>query len=1099
MHKKSIPLLFIVSLLMVPAIIHAQVTTSNFSGTIKVTDVPLIGASVRLTNEPTGTIYTTTTAKNGRYIFNNIQPGGPYAIEISYAGYEKQKRTDLYFALGESGQANFDLKEKVTELSTVVVSSTRVNRQQPIGKGGVETIIGADKVQNAPSVGRNLADFFRLVPQAKTTFGGGISIAGQNNRYNQLMIDGATNNDNFGLSDQGTNGGQTGSSPVSIDAIEAFQIGISPYDVSLGNFTGGTINAITKSGTNNFTGSAYYVYRNQNLAGKTPTGDKSAATKLPDFSNKIFGFTAGGAFIKNKLFFFVSGEKQDATTPQPFDPSNFRNPPGIQAFTDTVGLITQKLSGYGYDPGAYLNIPDLLKSTKLATKITWNINSKHRLNVSYRYTKSERSLTTATTSSTVNFFNGGYFFPSTTNSGSLELTSTLAENISNKLLVTYTAVFDDRNPLGANFPRVIINSVNGSRYQFGSENFSNANQLKQNNFNIYDELKWTLGQHQLKAGIDIEWSKSYNLFIRDAYGTYTYGSANAFLNDLKPTNYSRNFSNVDNIIGDGSAAAPTFKTLRAGAFIGDEWVIGDHFKLNYGIRFDNFQFVDNPNEDTYFNTTAIPAITQFFDLDGARSGQKPNAMISAAPRIGFNYAIPEENIKFRGGIGLFTGRVPLVWPGGVYNNSGITIGGVNVNNPNITFRPDVYNQYSATDLGQSVKIPSGQIDLIAKDFKLPKVLKASIGFDKSLGKGFTWTTDFLFQKNINEVIYRNVYGAPGVKNLFGQDVYFIPGTTTYNKIDMDPVTPGIQNPYSTGIFLITNAKSKTGFSYNFSTGIDKSFSSGWAANISYVYGDSYAIFDGTSSQNNSQWRFMESSTGRNNLQRSRSHFSQLHRINAYVSKKFEYLNKNLATTISLFYNGQSGSSFSYVYQGSLIYDQNGSNSETTDLVYIPKDFADWSRFAVPYTLSGTTVSVQQQWNALNTFIQNDPYLRNHRGSFADRSGSSLPFSNQVDLQVKQDFVLNKGKSRNTLTVQLDMFNFTNFLNRDWGRVYTTPGVNTFSLMNMTGYTVAGGIYQPKITYTNLSNRTAADVLDVRSNAYSASRWRGQVTIRYTFK
>jgi hypothetical protein len=415
---------------------------------------------------------------------------------------------------------------------------------------------------------------------------------------------------------------------------------------------------------------------------------------------------------------------------------------------------------------------------------------------------------------------------------------------------------------------------------------------------------------------------------------------------------------------------------------------------------------------------------------------------------------------------------------------------------NIKFQPDVNKQYTPADFGQSTKVPSGEIDLIAKKFKLPKVLKASIGADKNFGSGFNLSVDLLFQKNINEVIYINTLAAPGGKNSFGQDVY-LTNALKYNTIDMDPNTAGVQNPYSTGIFIIENAHSNKGYAYNASAVLDKTFSNGFSANVSYSYGDSYALFDGTSSQNSSQWRYMETSTSRNALSRSRSDFAQLHRINAYVSKKFEYA-KNLATTVTLFYNGQSGTPYSYTYTRSMIYDYTGSASETNDLVYIPKDLADWSKYAIPFTDANGTHSVQEQWDALNAYIDKDKYLNKHRGEFAKRNGAVLPFSNQVDLTIRQDFILRTKESKNTLSVQFDMFNFSNFLNRNWGRVYVTPGVDQYGLISMEGYTVVGGVYQPQLTYRNLNNKTAADVLDVRSAAYNASRWRGQLTVRYTF-
>ena len=1089
-----------VLVLLAAVAVQAQVTTSSMSGVVKSSAGEILqGASVKITHLPTGTVVTASTASNGRFVVSNLQPGGPYTVEVTYLGYTTQSRKEVYLDLGETAREDFSMSSSSQELSAVVVTATR--SKQTVN-GGVGTSISAERMQNLPTVGRNLTDFIRLTPQAKTTFGGGISIAGQNNRYNQIMFDGAVNNDVFGLSETGTNGGQTGSSPISIDAIESFQVGVSPYDVSLGNFTGGSVNAITKSGTNTVKGSAYFINRNQQFAGRTPIGDKAAAISLPDFQANTIGATIGGPIIKNKLFYFVSAEIQRDERPQPFTASAFRNPPGASAMQDSVGLIVAKLKTLGYDPGSYTDIPDLLNSNKLAAKLTWNINSKHRLNLSYRYTKSDRSLTSAGTTTQIRFFNNGYLIPSTTNSASGELTSRFTNRLSNKLLLTFTNVLDDRDPLGKDFPRVTMNSVNGTSYVFGTENFSTGNMLKQNNFAIFDEFRYTAGNHQIKFGIDAEYSRSYNLFIRDNYGTYTYNFVNHWLQDLRPAQYTRSFSLVDKVVGDGSAAAAKFNSVRAAVFLADQWQVSDKLELNYGVRLDYFDFLSTPNVDPYFNATALPVLSRFWDMKGARSGQKPDAQLHFSPRIGFTYDA-EKGLKVRGGLGVFTGRLPLVWPGGAFNNTGVNIGGIALNNPNITFRPDPFNQYQPSDLGVTVATPSGQIDLMAKDLKVPKVLKASLGFDKNFGNGWKLTSDLLFQTHLNEVVYYNVFSNTRSKNDLGQDVYLpITGTTVgqYSRLDFDANTAGIQNPYATGIFIIANGEKNKGFSYNYTISLDKSAGRGWNFNATYGWGDSYTLFDGTSSQNNSQWRNVEAQNGRNNITRSRSDFAQLHRVNAYVSKKFNWLNDMLGTTITMFYNGQSGTPYSYVYSRSMIFDQNGANGETTDLIYVPRDLADWSRFAEAYTSGGVTYSVAQQWEKFDAYISNDKYLNKRRGQFVERNAAILPWSHVVDMRIQQDLNIGRGKNSQKVSLIFDMFNFTNFLNRTWGRIFVTPGFDSYSLISMEGYRVntTSNTLTPRFTYRNMNNSTAADILDIRGSNYLSTRWRGQFTVRYSF-
>lgn len=1092
MKKFTAYLLLWVSFLLFGQIAFAQVTTSSISGIVKQTNgEALTGATVKATHTPTGTVYTTKATNGGRYYLANVQAGGPYTIEVTFIGFAKQIADDVNLNLGETGKVDFVLADDSKEIGEkVVVTASR--RQLSTAKGGMETIIGVDRLENAPTVGRQLTDFIRLTPQARVTNNGGISIAGQNNRYNQIMFDGAVNNDVFGLSETGTNGGQTGSSPISIDAIESFQVGVSPYDVALGNFTGGSVNAVTKSGTNKVKGTAYYIVRNQDLAGKTPTGEKSAAVKLPDFNNTIIGGTIGFPIIKNKLFFFGSFEVEDGERPQPFDPTTFRNP----LFRDTINLIQARLRQFGYETGDWENIPDLIKSTKLATKLTYNISSKHRLNLSYRYTKSDRSLTSPSTTTQIRFFNNGYLFPSTTHSASAELTSSFSSRVSNKLLLTYTDVLDDRNPLGNPFPRVTLNSFNGTSYVFGTEEFSTGNQLKQNNFALFNELKYNIGKHQIKAGVDVEFSKSYNLFIRQAFGSYNYTWALDWLNDLNPNSYNRSFSLVDDKVGDGSAAAAEFNTLRFGAFLGDQWDVTNNFQLNFGVRIDNFEFLTTPKEDTFFNRYALAQLSAVYDTRGIRSGARPNPNLAVSPRIGFTYSIPELDVKIRGGVGMFTGRVPLVWPGGAYNNTGVTIGGIGVNSPDITFRPDPNNQWTPQELGATVLVPSGQLDFIDPNFRLPKVLKSSLGFDKQLKGGWKLTLEGLWQNNINEIDYQNIMGRPGLVNGLGQQTYFQNASRGYIRVDLDPRRPGVQHPYSEGIFIVTNTKNKPkGFSYNFNVAIDKSFKKGFTANLTYSYGDSWSVFDGTSSQNNSQWRFMEAANGRNNLLRNRSDFASLHRINAYVTKKFSYAKGNLATIVTLFYNGQSGSPYSYTFFRSLIGDRNGNQTESQDLVYVPRDLTDWRRFAIPYTTGGQTISVEQQWESLDAYITNSKHLSNRRGQFAERNGSYLPMSHIVDARVQQDFVIKTGNVKNRFAVVFDIFNLTNLIDRTWGRVYRTPGVDQFTLINFEGYNAS---MMPLMTYRNIGRTSVADIQDVQGSVYNVTRWRGQFTLRYFF-
>ncbi|KIC91423.1 TonB-dependent receptor [Flavihumibacter sp. ZG627] len=1055
---------------------NAQVTTSSMTGSVKAASGdPLVGASVTVTHVPTGTVYTTLTRAGGRFDLANINTGGPYRVQVSFVGFESVTREDIFVDLGETEQQNFSLSDKSTELTEVIVAG--VARPRETGKGGTETSVGRDKMANLPTVGRNISDFLRFVPQAKITGDGGVAIAGQNNRYNSFYIDGAVNNDVFGLAASGTNGGQTGAPPISIDAIDQFQVVVSPYDASLGNFTGGGINAITRSGTNETQGSLYYFFRNQDLSGKTPGVDKDAATKLNDFSNKTYGFRIGGPIIKNKLFYFVNAEMQRDERPQPFKFSDYS---GSLTKSDIDGLASYLISEYGYDPGGYENNAEKLDADRVAAKLDWNINSRHKLSLSYRYNSAERFNTSRSTAQNINFYNNGYIMPNKTNSGSLELNSRFNKGANNKLLLTFTNVVDDRGPLGSAFPRVRINDGSNNLI-FGTEEFSTGNKLEQKNIAIFDVFKLYKGKHTLSIGTDNELSNSYNIFIRQNYGSYVFSSLEEFLEGGNASTYNRSYSVVDNATGDASVnAAASFKNLRLGFFVNDEIKVTDNFTLNLGLRADNTIYLDDPRTDNFFNDTAIAAISQYYDLKGARSGQIADPKWSINPRVGFTYKIGEDNITIRGGLGTFTGRVPLVWPGGVYNNNGISIAGMN--GSNLAFRPDPFDQYTLADIGRTARLPSGEINLIAKNFRLNKVFRTSLGVDKILEGGWKLSIEGVFTKNINEIDYKQVNLLPPTLKSVGVDsrpVYALSG----NFPKTIPMRPDGSNPY-TGIFLLSNNKDKKGFAYNFTFTVDKAWRKGFAFNANYTYGNSVVMNEGTSSQNSSQWRFMETVYGRNFMTRSTSDFDIAHRLNAYIAKKITYANKMLATTFSLVYNGQSGAPFSYVMSRGMVRDFD--NFEDNDLIYVPQNKSD-----IIFVQNGT-LTPDQQWTLFNDYIENDDYLSKRRGQYAERNGARLPFTHVIDLKIQQDFNIRIAKKTYQFQISYDVFNFTNMLNRDWGRQYFALNDNYRILSLASSYS---SDLTPRYTFTPPTNGKPYTVSD---GVYNSSRWTSQVGLRFNF-
>ncbi len=1087
MHVKKI-ISMVIALMAIPFFMLAQVTTSSMNGIVKNSKgAELVGASIIAAHLPTGTVYSTSARKGGNFNLSNMNPGGPYTITVSFVGYETVIQEGINLSLGETLNQNFNLVENTNKLTEVVVTTSRVVASA--GKGGTETTIGRDKMANLPTVGRNVSDYLRFVPQAKVTGDGGISLAGQNNRYNAFYIDGAVNNDVFGLSASGTNGGQTGIAPISIDAIDQFQVVLSPYDASLGNFTGGGINAITRSGTNSLSGSVYHFFRNQNLSGKTPGVDKALATKLADFANKTTGFRFGGPIIKNKLFFFLNGEVQRDERPQPFDVKTYNGASKTPRIDSVANLLRTK---YSYDPGGYQDNPETVEANRIAAKFDWNVNAKNKLSLSYRYNEGFRNNTSRSSNSTINFFNNGVAFPSATHSGSLELNSRFASNSSNKLLLTFTNVKDDRGPIGSPFPRVTINDGTG-RLVFGTEEFSTGNILKQNNASLFDVFKFYKGKHSFSVGTDNEFSKSYNVFIRQNYGSYVFANVDSFLYGGTATTYDRSYSLLDpGKTGDNSTnAAAKFNTLRIGFFAGDEIKVNNNLSITIGLRADRTKFLTTPRTDKFFNDSALSKFSAFYDMKGARSGQISDPKWSLNPRLGFVYKIPEEALTLRGGVGMFTGRVPLVWPGGVYNNNGISVGGIR--SSNVVFRPDAFGQYVASDFGITVPSPSGQVDLIAKDFRLTKVFRTSLAVDKQLSKRWKLSLESIFTKNINEINYTRVDVLPANLKSVGvdvRDVYTLSG----NFAKSIPIRANGTSPY-TGVYLLSNRQGKKGFSYSGVVTIDKGWSNNWAFNANYSYGNSIVINEGTSSQNNSQWRFMETVNGRNNIGLSTSDYDPGHRINGYVAKKFTYLKKKLATTISFVYNGQSGNPFSYVLNRGLIRDLD--NFETNDLIFIPTNSQLQSMVFLSNTVgsgaSAITYTPQQQRDLFDAYITGDKYLKKHRGQYADRNGARLPFTHILDLKLQQDFNVKFGGKTFQLQLSYDIFNLTNLLNRSAGKQYFIPNDQAI-ILDFTGYVSATNL-TPQYKFTQ---PTKGKPYNVSDGVFNSSRWTSQLGVRISF-
>ena len=1046
-------------------------TSSKIRGLVTSEGETLIGATVIAVHGPTGFEYGTTTNTEGLFTLNNVTVGGPYQITVSYTGFENYVLENIFLGLGQTESFNIALKETAVELGEIVVTAGGLfdgNRT------GAETKVTLEQINGLPTASRQFNDYLRVAPQAKVLGNGGVSFSGINNRFNSIYIDGAVNNDVFGLADSGTNGGQAGISPISPDALEQIQIVLAPYDVTLGGFAGGGVNAVTRSGTNTFEGSAYYFNRNENLAGKTPTdNDDEQRTKLAPFSARTYGARLGGPIIKNKLFFFTNVEIQRDETPRPLVIDQYIGDSGL----DQLEAIRQRLNtDFGYDPGEYLNNNETIEGEKILVKLDWSASAKHKISLRHSYTKATTERHSPNSNNTVLFGNTGSIFPTTTNSSALEIKSIFNSSISNNLVFGFTTVRDDVDILGDPFPRIIMPDGNG-QVEVGTFNFGYSNVVFQDVFTITDNFNLYKGKHSFTFGTHNEFYKIENLFTIFSTPQYQYffDGVNRFLNgenaDLVLFGHEQLAAGQSSIrLGDdASNLGPTFNAFQLGFYAQDEIQVNPNFKFTVGLRLDIPVFSEDPPlNNTEFNTKTVPLLEQFYDLQGARASKTPATQLLFAPRIGFNWDVKgDKQTQLRGGAGIFTSRVPWVWPGGMFIRNGLNSAFnvlVGVGQQEIFPNPDQW----VSNLASNVS-PAGDVDLFVEDFKYPQIARASVALDQKLG-GFDATVEMTYTKTLNNIDVKNVNLKPAVGNLLGADNR--PIFDFGDKID----------PTYTNIPLVSNTND--GYTFNATAQISRSWLN-TTASLAYSFTRADALFDGSGFINNTNWQRVLSTAGPNSAVVNRSIFDVGSRITAYVSHRFEYLD-NLATTISLFYSGQSGLPYTYVYNN--LISELSNSAGYNDLVYVPSNQSEINLVDITDSDGNVLTSAAAQWTALDNFISGDDYLSERRGQYVEPNRVRTPFENVIDLKVAQDFFITTANgTKHTLQVTLDVFNFTNMLNKDWGRRHSV-GSNVFPLIqsNLNDGVPEFNFIDPGTTY---------NIIQAGNNS---SRWVGQLGVRYSF-
>ena len=1014
----------------------AQSTTASLQGFVTDNNgKPLVGATVVATHLPTETVYGTITDANGEYRLQGLRVGVPYMVELSFVGYKDKKIEDIALSLGEKQQIDAQLSD-TQNIDAVVVTSDKF-RASRMGAGEA---FSSDIIERTPTVSRSIDDITRLAPQAMVSKDGGISIAGTNSRYNSFQIDGTASNDMYGLTSTGTNGGLAGANPIPLDAISDIQVVTAPFDVRQGGFSGGGINAITKSGSNTFSGTAYAYYNDQDFYGRSPMN----GAKLAEQRTQIYGVSLGGAIVKNKLFFFLNGEFNLDSSPS----SYYVGDSGCNISESDAQTIANRFYELtGYDGGGY-GIQTLKRHTgSLIARLDWNISSRHNLSLRYNFLDARKD--EFVSSATELRFNGeGYTSIADTHSVVAELHSRVSEKMFNEFRVGYTRVHDGRDAMsGEKYPYVEIKKMRdgeNTKVLIGTDPFAIMNDLVQNTVTLTDNFSYYADSHTITIGTHNEIFNSSCLYMANALGAYTYNTLQDFLDD-KANKYVRNYS--DNPYTNITSA-------QFGVYIQDEWNASSRFSMTYGLRADIPVIFGNPPTNEAFNSSDVA------QKYGIKTNQVPTPTVLLSPRIGVRWQIAksaEASTLLRGGVGIFSGRIPFVWISNCFSNSGMTQRGYTLKDSST---PKFREEPSGTEGVSS----NPMINIVAKDFRYPQVARATLALEQDY-KGWHFAVEGIFSKSINDLLITNLTAQDKGNKLFAVNSALANEQNTTTLYDTS-----LAKSYSS-IYLLSNTSK--GYGYSVSASVAKHFRFGLDLYAAYTFAHSYSVMDGISAQALNTWS-RNYSADSNNQALSYSLFDVPHKVTASLSYRTPRYAKVLGTTISLLYQGYSGMRYSLTYAGE---DANNDSSNGNTTIYVPT--AD--------ELQAMEFESEEQRTAFGEYIEATPALRRSRGKFLARNALQTPFEHHLDLHIAQDIYFGDNTSRK-VQISLDVINLGSLISKDWGASYYTSKYRLSPVEVCDKITDADGNRTPKYRFVG-GEVSRNDLL---------SRWRMQVGVRVVF-
>ncbi|SDD61163.1 Carboxypeptidase regulatory-like domain-containing protein [Mucilaginibacter pineti] len=1114
--KKIYFILLSMLIIGVANVAKAQITTSVVSG--KVTDQKggtLPGVTVTVLNTSTGTRYGAQTNADGRYTIANVNPGGPYTLSASFIGYKKDEKTEVTLSLG-SVTFNFALVDETTNLQEVKIKGTAGGT-----KTGASTRIGQNQLKNLPSISRSLQDFTRTTPQSNNN-----SFQGTNYRYNNVTLDGAINNDAIGFSPslggQNNASGQVGSStrtsPVSLDAIQDIQVLVAPYDIKIGNVLGGSINAVTRSGTNDFTGSVYGFGRGSFMVG--PNNAKAASggdgSSLSDFHDYQTGIRLGLPIIKNKLFFFTNEEiarRQDPVI-RGLDHNGSANilsqADGDKLVAAFKSFTTDAAHPNGIDPGTYNNTTIFSNSNKFFNRLDWNINDNNQLTI--------RNNTITSTATNLerdqqNFRFSGIDYTSHNNSTSTvaELKSRFSNNVSNSLVLGYSNVHDYRDPNSdPSLPQIEITGRSpGTTIFMGTDREAAIFDMRQKTAEFTDNLTWTKGKHTFTFGTHNEfYDITYN-FVNAWNGRVAYSSIEDFVNN-NPSRVRTNFNYTNNtrdyILANPSAK---FKVNLLSLYGQDEIQLTDNFKLTLALRAD---YADVPNKQPLSDKTTNAPVDP--NYGNTYTYTKPKDIkqnylgnIEWNPRAAFNFDVNgDQSVIVRGGSGFFTGRVPFAWFGYAFYNNGKTYGAYDVKAPSsgISAQTPGTNPVQSAPNGElnyvNKQLPAvntsaagaTQVDMIDNNFKMPQVWRSSLAVDYTTADQWKFTGEGIYTKVIHDLKFQQV-------NTLDQVTYYVYDTQKQQPIFNNTATglnKGKINPLYTNAYLLSNTSE--GYRYSLTAQVAKNtqFGPNNALNVTaaYTYGHSKDVTNGIRNSMESNWQ-LNQALNPNSPGLANSNFDIRSRIVSTVNFRHDWdAAQNYTANFSFFFSSQSGNPYTFDTYPNAI----DGTGQQLSLAYIPKRGETVNFFSdIAATATAPAKTAVQQAAAFDAFIDKNKYLSGRRGEFTERNAAFTPWNNQLDFRFAQDFKFGNGKRKQVITFTYDIVNLTNLLNKKWGQYYFSA--NTFNSSASVGLAPAkGGTPSFENAPTTYPKYTFADPGLPYSVDLFASRWQMQFGLRYAF-